>query len=87
MGLGQRRGHVEVGHARAQARVEDRRVEPRVCAVQDGIRLDITNQLDDGVLARGINTRRVVAVVFAEPIDDSLRPVRVEVGERDPLEE
>ena len=72
--LRQRRRHVEVRHARLEAGVEDLRIEARVGRVEDGVRLDVADQRDDRVLARGVDAGRVEAVVLAEPVDDRLRP-------------
>ena len=87
MRLRQRGGHVEVGHAGLEAGVEDLRVEPRVGGVEDGVRLHVPDQGDDRVLARRVDLGGVEAVVLAEPVDDGLRPGRIEVGEGDPIEE
>jgi hypothetical protein len=86
MRLGERHGHVEVGHARFEARVEDGDVEQRIDRVQDRVRPRLADQLDDSVLARGVDCVRAEAPVV-EPGDDSLRPGGVVVRERAMLEE
>ncbi len=72
---------------RLQAGVEDLRVEARIGGVEDGVRLHVADQRDDRVLARRVDPGRVEAVVLAEPVDDRLRSCRVEIRERDALEE
>ena len=87
MRLREGRRHVEVGHARLQARIEDLGVEARVGGVEDDVRLHVADQRNDRVLARGVHAGRVETVVLAEPVDDGLWPRRVEVGQGDALEE
>jgi hypothetical protein len=87
MRLRELRRHVEIRDARTQAGVEDRRIETRIGGVQDRVGPDLADQRDDRVLARRVDRGGCEAVWLAESVDDRLRPGRVEVGHRDPVEE
>ena len=84
VGARERHRHVEVGAAAVEGGLEDRQVEARVGRVQNRV-----------VLAREGGHARLVGrvhlgcreTVVVEPVDERLRPRRVEVGEGDPLEE
>ena len=80
----ERHRHVEVGAAGLEGGLEDRQVEARVGRVQD--RVVLARERRDARPVGRVDLRRGEAVVV-EPVDERLRPRRVEVGEGDPLEE
>ena len=61
--LGERHGHVEIRHAGLEARVEDGDVEQGVDGVEDGVRLGLADQGNDGLLARRVDRVRAEAPV------------------------
>ena len=87
MRLGERGRHVEVRRPRLEARVEDLRVEARIGGVEHGVRPDLADQRDDGVLARRVDRGRSEPVGLTEPVDDRLRARDIEIREHDVIEE
>jgi hypothetical protein len=85
--LRERRRHVEVGHPRSEAGVEDRRVEAGVGRVEDDVGAGLSHDGDDGFLAGRVDLRGREAVGLAERAHDGLRSGGIEVGQRDVVEE
>ena len=85
--MGERHRHVQVGHARPQAGVEDRLVEARVAGVQHGVGPRAADQLDEVGLARGIDALGAEAIGLAQPLHHRLRALERDVGHHDPLED
>lgn len=81
MALRQRHRHVEVGDAGDPGGAEDRLVEARVAGVEDGVGARLADQRDERVLVARVDLRGAEAVRLAEPVDDRLRALAVDVGE------
>ena len=86
VGARERHRHVEIRAAVLEGGVEDRRVEARVGRVEDGVRLGLAQEADQRLAVARVDLRRGEPVVGV-PLHGRGRPGRVEVGERDALEE
>ena len=66
--VGERHGHVQVGHAGLEGGVEDRLVEARVARVEHRVGPHAGHQLDELRDARGVDPLGAEALALAEPL-------------------
>ena len=87
LGVRERHRHVEVGAARVEGRLEDRRVEAGVDRVQDRVGTARRARARRSHEASDASTAAAAEAIVAVRLDRAPRAILVDVGEHHPLEE